>query len=906
MRYNAAVQMFRIASALILAFAWTTSVAAQTFVPEVVPPLQEVVDAINAQHLSKEERKDARIAHGTYDDADLDAPTRIAQAALNDWRLADPIFEDVTIAVELRADARARQGRFPEVLALLKDATTALASAMRAEAYFALDREEDAREEIRRAAQQLPAAAISADLVARARLIALGIRLGADSGDGEQAILALLARARQEFDRLDPAPRLMEGERLASRGALEPAVTALLESLARNPRESTAWKLLGDLAIERFDFEGTDRAAQALRRIHPRHPLAALLDARAALVREDIRAADRALTPLVSDAHPIPESLAYRAALDAARYDLAGARGWLAKFDARMPGSAAALSILGRQLSLDRQYADAKVVLDAAVAREPFWHVPAVELGLMLLQAGEDTAGIAALEHAIALDPFNERALFSIKLAKEIATWPCIETAHFMIRAPKGEASLVAALMAHSLEEMHARVVARFGFTPTRKTIIDVMPDHRSFGVRITGMPRIHTIAASTGPVIAIEIPKEGAPTKHLGLFDWLNVLTHEYTHTVTLEQTLNRLPHWLTEAAAVRMEELPRAYETCQKLAIASKQGGLFDLDSINWAFIRPKRAGDRELAYAQGAWMVEFMDVTFGSDALLGLLAQYAKGVKEEEAMRAALGISREEFLIRFRTWAAAQVASWGLSPEPSLATLARSLTEGDDDAELRASQAEVTRLNAVVERWHAAIGAASNAHLRFDAASWPNHAGPEVDLDDATMRAFLERFPSHPDLLEAVIRRRIASGLDATDPLTAELLERYAKARPVDPYPHREFARGLRGLDRATDALPHLREVDLHTDKDPAIAAECAKLGSLVGEFGQAAASAERAVRMNPFDPSLRELAAKCWIEANDLERARVHLLALLELEPGRPVHQRRVDRLDELLHAPSSVK
>ena len=76
--------------------------------------------------------------------------------------------------------------------------------------------------------------------------------------------------------------------------------------------------------------------------------------------------------------------------------------------------------------------------------------------------------------------------------------------------------------------------------------------------------------------------------------------------------------------------------------------------------------------------------------------------------------------------------------------------------------------------------------------------------------------------------------------------------------------------------------------------------------MGEFGQAAASAERAVRMNPFDPSLRELAAKCWIEANDLERARVHLLALLELEPGRPVHQRRVDRLDELLHAPSSVK
>ena len=139
------------------------------------------------------------------------------------------------------------------------------------------------------------------------------------------------------------------------------------------------------------------------------------------------------------------------------------------------------------------------------------------------------------------------------------------------------------------------------------------MPDHKFFSVRITGMPRIHTVAACTGPLIAIEVPREGPPEKHMGLFDWLKVLRHEYTHTITLSQTKNRIPHWLTEAAAVSMEDVPRKYERARELAKRWQQDDLFDLDEINWAFIRPRRPGDRSFAYAQGHWMVEYMNERF-----------------------------------------------------------------------------------------------------------------------------------------------------------------------------------------------------------------------------------------------------------------------------------------------------
>ena len=113
-----------------------------------------------------------------------------------------------------------------------------------------------------------------------------------------------------------------------------------------------------------------------------------------------------------------------------------------------------------------------------------------------------------------------------------------------------------------------------------------------------------------------------------------LEALRHEYVHTVTLEQTRNRIPHWFTEALATYLETKPRTFDTAQLLAAAFDGGTLFDLDAINWAFIRPKKKTDRSQAYAQGAWMVEFIERTWGRDAIVKLLAAYRDGTPERES--------------------------------------------------------------------------------------------------------------------------------------------------------------------------------------------------------------------------------------------------------------------------------
>jgi len=62
--------------------------------------------------------------------------------------------------------------------------------------------------------------------------------------------------------------------------------------------------------------------------------------------------------------------------------------------------------------------------------------------------------------------------------------------------------------------------------------------------------------------------------------------------------------------------------------------------------------------------------------------------------------------------------------------------------------------------------------------------------------------------------------------------------------------------------------------------------------------ALASAERAVRMNPFDASVRELAAAVAVEAGRLDCAQVHIEALVALEPDRPIHTQRLERLNAM--------
>lgn len=881
------------------------ALAAPQAPPSAVPEAFELAPAaarlLDAPYLTPDQRRSLRVFHGIWDERDLDTPARRAEAALATWDLSQESLSNPEVPVALRARALVRQGRMQQALDLLAGNDGPEESALAAVALEGLGRLPDAVQAAEKAISRLSdAAATPAQLVAAVEAMAVKARVEGQPTRDWQRMMDSLARAR-EADRTWWPAMVAEGRLLDEKDNPVEALGALHQALGLNPRDGEAWYLLGRFALARFDFEGGRRAVAALRRVNPQHPLAALLEGESAILENDPDHAQEVLDRLLARWPELREAVALRAAADAVRYDEPGTQRWLARMDELQPGGAAALYQVGRFLSSNRQYADAARILEAAVARRPAWAQPRIELGLLEMQSGRTDRARAALAEAARLDPFNKRSTFSLTLLEEMKEWRTFEGRHFVVRCKPGPDEVVAAMMPDALDRMHADVAARFGHEPAERTVIELMPDHRMFGVRITGMPWIHTMAACTGPVIALEVPREGAAEKHLGLFDWLEVLRHEYTHTITLSQTRNRIPHWLTEAAAVSMETKPRSYDTCQLLAHALANGRLFDMDQINWAFVRPKRPDDRALAYAQGHWMVQFMNERFGMDALPRLLAQYFQGVPEARAMPAALGVERADFHREFIAWARTQVAAWGMSPQPTLDELTDQLRMADPAERERLEKARERRLGRVAEALAEEIGrprTESEPPLRADA--WPPVERRPIRVPDDVLDRWLDEHRDHPDLLEIRIRRRLAES-DEPNLTTRTLLEAYQAARPVDPLPHRVLARwALRSGDGA-EARPHLEALDRLEERNNAYTLELARIYREQGEPARALACMTKAVRIDPYNASLRELAAAVAVEAGELRQARLHVAALQLLEPDRPQHARRRERLDQMIGA-----
>ena len=892
-------------SAFVFAIAlfMTSLVCAQQ--PDLVPARVEVspavVKAINEPWLKPDERRDMRIRHGQWSDDDLNSVARKAEVALRAWKLQDASLESPDAPVAIRAQALLWRGQAAQALSLLAGCEESECALMRADALVLLGKIDDAKiilQALRNAPEAKNNNTDALRTAARAT-IALGKVQALSAAEWKLAV-DQFGRAR-EADRLDPLVPLEEGLLLVDRHNRAQGVPALWQALSLDPRSSRTWFALGQVALNNFDFDSAARAADRLRLLNPTHPLADLLDSERALLTDDPERADAILDGLLAREPNMPQALALRAAVAGRRWNPELARQRLAEFDEKFPTSALAYATLGRTLSLNRQYEWGQRALEEAIRREPMWSEPRGELGYLFMQAGRDDDAVATLKAAAELDPFDTRSSFGLWLMDELSKWKEIDSPHFRIRVKPGIDEVVAELMPAALESMYADVTKRFAHEPAGKTTIEVLPDHEFFAVRITGMPGIHTMAAATGPVIALEVPMEGNPKKHLGLFDWLQVLRHEYTHTVTLSQTQNRIPHWLTEALAVSMETKPRTFETCQMLARALANGKLFTLDKIKWAFVRPESPQDRPLAYAQGCWMVEYLQGKWGADSVPKLLEKYKQGLDESHAFQETVGVSGDEFYAGFIAWATDQVKQWGLAPEPSLEKLSDTIRAKDPQLQLATRQAEQERLDALATFLAKQVGEPSQiAQTVLVAARWPKVKKPAVDLTDEIIDQWLVEYPDQPDLLELKLRRRLKEQPEV-DGIATTLLDAYAKARPVDPYPHRVYARGNLNSGDQQAAITHLKALDLLEEQDPSYALELARLYRLQNNLTGARASVEKAARINPFDAATREFAATLAIEDGDLQRARLHLAALTKLEPDQKRHALRLEKLDAMIAA-----
>ena len=853
---------------------------------EVSEALREI---ITAPYLSDEERADLRIKHGVWTQDDLLNPQAAVVAAIDAGAYDHAFTRDPDAAPFDRAYASLMRGDPQSALDALHERTGLFPpsyNALQAQAYEMLGRPNDALATLIILENQLTNTKLTdADEIAWAAegLMQL-IRLRGPQVDARaeyEAIAKLLASAREQVDRTSWRVRLAEARLLYAHNNYKDGRNAAVEALALHPRNAQAAFIIGSMAVDSFDFDTADEIARNLDILaaslddddakdndeHEPSLLGSILRARVALRRRDARGAEIALDPLLIRMPEQRDLLELNAAASAAGFRVTSTQHLLDAYDELSPNSPFAYMRVAETLSEYRQYDHAAGVYRRVIERAPHWAKPRLGLGLLLVQAGLDQDARETLQAALELDPYDLRAQNSLTLVSELAQYDEIESDNFIIRYKPGTTDIVLAQeMPAIMERIHDRVAGDkpggVDFQPKQKTRIELMPNHEWFAVRISGMPSIHTMAASTGPVIAIEAPREG-PKSTVGPYDWPRVLQHEYTHTVNLARTDNRVIHWMTEANAVFNEDEPRDSNTWALLTEAYRNNELFDLVDINTAFVRPKKPTDRSLAYAQGAWMFEYIVETFGKQAPLDIFDASARGRDAVDAFEETLAVTPESFLTDFRAWAKQQLIDRGLL-----------LPDGVPDI-------------------YEILGVNENDSIEQQLDKVPT--AEEV-------AKLLEQYPDHPELITLQIGTALAGAGDRLTPEQAQLLRHAITVRPTDDEPHKRLARHYLASDDPQvqlNAIPHLEYLDAREIHSPAYAGQLALLYAQRGNNYKAIHSALRAVAIAPFDADQRERAARVALIVKDLDQAKHQLEALTILEPDREIHVRRLEALKSRL-------
>ncbi|MBX3379698.1 MAG: tetratricopeptide repeat protein [Phycisphaeraceae bacterium] len=855
-------------------------------------PPSVVQRLLDTPYLTDSERADIRVRHGIWTDQDLTDVARRARAAITRGAWDDPALADTKADPLDRAEALILRGQPADALQILnaiegKTQTLralrliAMAQSVRGEKDAAIKTLAQLEQRVIKDRQNS-----AWELVEGVRGLHLKSQIEGPARGAQdfQSMMSMLARAREQLDRLCWTAPLEEAMLLAEKDNRPEAAEALEQALDLNASAAEAYYLLGRMSVDSFNFDQAEKISEKLRELagpidraelepvgtheagEPVAPYADMLQARLRLRQRDPQGAIAALKPTLTRFPGQLEARALEAAAIAAGFDMPGADRALAELDRLSPNTPLGYLYVGKALSEQRQYADAARYLEEATKRAPRLADAWIELGLLEVQAARDERALAALEKAEALDPFNVRAANSLKLVRDVAGFSRIESDHFIVRYRPGVDLALAREMPPILERIYARVTGDkpggIRYPLDFKTVIELMPDHQWFSVRITGMPKVHTMAAATGPLIAMEAPRLGEKNT-VGAYDWARVVQHEFTHTVTLARTSNRLPHWFTEASAVYLEDAPRDWTYIQILARAYETDTLFDLDDINIAFTRPKKPSDRSQAYGQGAWMYEYIVRKYGPEAPLKLMDRYAAGDREPEAFQTVLGVSREQFLDEFKAWAGEQLIEWGMRPKPG--------------------QPELLTL---LEEWRTKLG---EGH---------EEDPPTIEVVDA----WLKDYPDHADLLEVAVKLRVTGNKNKASPEMIPLIEAFSAARPGDPTPHKLLAALF--LDEsspahdAAKAIPHLEFLDAREQNSASLSIQLARLYAEQGQWDRAWAKAIRACTVAPYEASNREFAATIAIKRGDFDAAKWQLEALQILEPDRPIHAQRLKALEDL--------
>ena len=410
------------------------------------------------------------------------------------------------------------------------------------------------------------------------------------------------------------------------------------------------------------------------------------------------------------------------------------------------------------------------------------------------------------------------------------------ETEHFVILYPAGRDEVLVELAAETLEAAHARIGEDIGWFPPKKIRVEILP-------RTADLARVSTLTEkeieTSGTIALCKYNKLMIVSPRATLFGypWLDTLAHEYTHFVVSRASLDKVPIWLHEGLA-KFEEsrwrsepgadgLSRSYQ--HLLATALKRGRLITFEQMHPSMALLPSQEAAGTAFAEVYTIVAWLQQKVGYAGVRGVLGKIKEGRSERRAIAEVVG----------GTWDSVEVA-W---------------------------KRHLRTLNLKTDP----VLGGRGARIRFD----------KTTGDDENVG--VEQVP------EEKARRlaRLGGLLRARGHLAGAALE-YEKARsaaPDDRFIGHKLARTYLELDQAQKAIDVAAPLAAGDQEDAGpqatLGAAYLKLGDAVGAVAHLGA----AVRVSPFDPSVRCGLAEAYLVLGEAAKAQREERACALLRRGQ---------------------
>jgi tetratricopeptide (TPR) repeat protein len=702
---------------------------------------------------------------------------------------------------------------------------------------------------------------------------------------------------------------LISGQLLLEKYNKAQAVPELNQALAINPHSADVSCALGEAALQDHDYAEAEKQADRALATNPGHLAALLLKADIRLADGDAPAAlefvERALAVnrvdqrilarqaechLIEDGVPRDEELLqvffHLDAVDQLKLPTPSRFSRvlidLAKHNPR-PG--AFLAHVGEFLDGRLKFDAAQKFYEQAIHVAPQLSSPRTNLGMLYMRTGQMEEAEKLLEQAFNADRYHVRVSNMRKVLDVLKGYDVVSTDHFVIRCDKSD-RLLAEYMAEYLEQVYPELTAQYGYEPPNRTQFEVygaakgQGAHQWFSARMIGLPWIQTIGASTGMIVALASPTATEP------FNWSRVLKHEFVHILTLQRTQFNIPHWYTEALAVRTEGLDMPEQWQELLLDRVPKGEVFTLDTVNQGFQRPKGPTDWNMAYCQSRLYARYMEESYGAASLEKLLDAFRRRLTTSEAVAEVFGVSQAEFeqgYARFLETVVEELRP-GRAPDPLPL----------EDAQ-RAYEADTADPVAAARYAYALLGT-RNLRLAQELAEQVNAADPkqpeaayvlarfalraeDTGLALALLTAALDESQPHPEVLAQLARLH----LEARDNAEAARLYEIGHSRfPLEDRYLRGLAVALWRLDDADRLQPVLERLSRRQYDDAGIRKKLAQIALAQGRFDDAVRWGREAVYIDVLDAEVHALLGRACEQLQDRRQAIREYEATLQLD------------------------